>query len=183
MHNVSIGEEQIFRLLSFGGRDTLVERPELPGPSRRWALAVDHRQGSLRSRCRRIDCICGRPIAAVVVDNDDVEFSGILLPQKRPDARGDVSGLIPCWHNGDHRRPAFPIPYGSIGIADAAKPEIAAANDQVKPHGETEDCQHVAHRRHVSGWYKTLAFNIGRRLLVRLICGVGPTDWLIPSKY
>ena len=86
--DVGVGEQQIARRARLGMLDALPDGPQLAGPSRRQWPAGQYGEPIRGARVRRRFALrdLAGAVAALVVDQDDVEGAGIVLAQERREA-------------------------------------------------------------------------------------------------
>src|SRR6266849_10192954 len=124
-----------------------VKRPEFSSPSLRKHGGRMNRH-ALRSsgNFRRVASERRGAVLAVVIDNDDVELSGIVLFGKRIDALRDGFGFVACRNNhGDMRPVAERLRYD---IAFVQLPEISSREKQVNPDRERNRGDKSRRQRH-----------------------------------
>ena len=133
MHDVGVGQQQIIRRLLHVHRsiDALLQRPQLPGPSRGQATAAHHAQADRRPARRRVGDI-GGAIRTVIVHQDDRPSAGIILPEQRADAVTDAVGLVARRHDRRHARP-YGQPCRRRIVAFATAPKGPAGQKQIEP--------------------------------------------------
>ncbi len=154
--DIGIAQKQEGRLLGNLLRmlDTLADGPELAGPSRGQRLARQHRQPCGGAGCLRCGFgDVGRAVAALIVDQNHLQRTGIILTQERADGEGDHIGFIACRHDRHHIGPAFGRGLGRWAIRRLAfptPPEIAPGHEEINPGGERQkgDEKKRAHGRY-----------------------------------
>ena len=141
VHDIGVGQQQIIRRLLRGHRgiDALLQRPQLPGPSRRQAAAAHHVQPRLG--IRGIAGNLGGAIGTVVVDQHDRPSTGIILPKQRTDAVTDAVGLVARRHHRRHARPYRQLRRRQI-VPLAAAPKGSAGQKQIEPDHQSNQSNH-----------------------------------------
>jgi len=131
MHDIGVGEEQVFGRETPGGANAFRGRPEFAGPARGHAAGADHVEKPGGSRGAGG---VGRAIGAIVVDQHDMELTRIALPGERADGARDHERLVTRRnhrHNaGCHGRQR------TLGRSVAQAPESTAPQQQVNPDGQ-----------------------------------------------
>ncbi len=139
--DIGIGEEQVVRLLGKRGRviDTLLHGPDLAGPVRGQRLALNDDQAILGLRVPGSrDSDVGCAVAALVIDQNDPERSGIFLRQERLDVLGNDRRFVARGHDRYDVRRRHERRIGPHAVPHIRKPEAAARGDQVKPDRQCE---------------------------------------------
>src|SRR5690348_9946035 len=97
-----------------------------------------------------------RPVAAVVIYNDDAKEARIVLPHEGLSACRDIFGFIARWDHSNHARPGRRLwrPYASI--AYTSKPKSPPPGYQIKPDQNAENCQRFVHEKMASGCIRPL---------------------------
>src|SRR6266851_2294273 len=124
-----------------------VKRPEFSSPSLRKHGGRMNRH-ALRSsgNFRRVASERRGAVLAVVIDNDDVELSGIVLFGKRIDALRDGFGFVACRNNhGDMRPVAERLRYDIVFVQ---LPEISSREKQVNPDRQRNGGEKSRWQRH-----------------------------------
>jgi len=137
--DVSVGEEQIVGLKrhGFGKLDALLLRPQLAGPSGRQRAPRHHGEavgGAERGRGVARDK--RRAVAALVVDQDDMQRAGVILPDQRGDGLAHARGFVARRNNGGDGGPrtvSSPNPRRAVVIALFRQPESAPRREQIQP--------------------------------------------------
>jgi len=96
MHDIGVGEEQVFGRETPGGANAFRGRPEFAGPARGHAAGADHVREAGGSRGAGG---VGRAIGAIVVDQHDMELTRIALPGERADGARDHERLVTRWNH------------------------------------------------------------------------------------
>ena len=133
MHDIGIGQQQVVRAQGLGGRNALLERPQLSGPAAVRPFAGDHGHIALdrdRGRARSNGpCI----VATVIIDDKDFERARILLLHERPDARARLIQIRCGPDDNGNCRPSIRVPHGLRGVPCVTSPISTAATNQVSP--------------------------------------------------
>jgi hypothetical protein len=113
---------------------------QLAGPRQGEALLAAQLLGQGAGQARRA-------VAAVVVDQDDVEGPGIVLAQQSLEAVLDDLGLVARRHQGDHRGPGLRLLQVLLELL-VGQPEAAAQGDQVKPDQQRQKAERRKEQGH-----------------------------------
>jgi hypothetical protein len=148
MRDVGIGEQDVggLRPNLCAVAQSLANRPQLAGPSRRQGAGADHLERT-RLHGREAPADRRRVIVAVVVDQDHGELPRIILRRKRGQRLRDVSRLVARGYDRDHGRPRRGRRWRFVFDPGTRASKAAPPEQQVKPDGES-NCGQRGERRH-----------------------------------
>ncbi len=149
MADIGVGKQQVIRRKTqpVDSRNALRLRPHLARPAGRQGCGRQHGQAVFETAVARSGLSgVGGAVCAVVVDDDQMKRTRVILREQRRDRAADHIGFIARRHDRDHGRPRATT--RDLRLADSVNgtfaeppgglrtPETAAAKQQDKPDKE-----------------------------------------------